>query len=49
MKNYVMNGGNIMTRIRMTKAVDRINRDIYMTIIRNVQKNRMTIAQDNIL
>lgn len=49
MKNYVMNGGNIMTKIRMTKAVDRINHDIYMTIIRNVQKNRMTIAQDNIL
>ena len=36
MKNYVMNGGNIMTRIRMTKAVDRLNSDIYMTIIRNV-------------
>lgn len=31
-----MNGGNIMTRIRMAKAVDRIKCDIYMTIIRNV-------------
>ena len=36
MKNYVMNGDNIMTRIRMTITVDRINCDIYMTIIRNV-------------
>ena len=48
MANQVMNGGNIMTRMGTTRAVDRIKHDIYMTIIKNIQKGEMTMPQGNI-